>query len=88
MIRPLQALMLALGFAALGAPAFAAATPAPLPPQAPRPSGPLAYYIMAGTIIISAPFTDPNQCNKALAKMKYNNAQPGNDQIVCAHRRP
>jgi len=87
MIRPLQALMLALGFAALGAPAFAAATPAPVLPPQPKP-GPLAYYIMAGTIIISQPFTDPNQCNKALAKMKYNNAQPGNDQIVCAHRRP
>ena len=69
----------------LAAPSLALAAAAPAATATPQ--GPLAYYIMAGTTIISEPFTDPDACKKAVLKMQKD-PQPGRDQLVCAHRRP
>jgi hypothetical protein len=73
-----------LGLALSSAPVVAA-NPAPAVPSA--TPGPLAYYIMQGKTIVSTPFTDVNECIKAVAKIQKTVA-PGNDQLVCAHRRP
>jgi len=76
--------------AALAAVAIAlAATPgmAATPPAPPATPGPPGYYIMQGKIIVSDPFTDVNACMKALQKIQKTVA-PGNDTLVCAHRRP
>ena len=78
-----SAFSLALAVATLPASATPAATPAPVAGS----PGPMAYYIMQGTFIISPPYTDPNACMKALAKIQKD-PQPGKDMIVCAHRRP
>ena len=74
-----------LGLALSAAP-VTAANPAPAAVPSATP-GPLAYYIMQGKTIVSAPFTDVNECLKAVAKIQKTVA-PGNDQLVCAHRRP
>ena len=66
-------------------PPASAKTSAPAP--VPTAQGPLAYYIMQGTFIISPPYTDTASCMKALAKIQKD-PQPGKDMIVCAHRRP
>jgi hypothetical protein len=61
------------------------ATPAPI--FAPKAPGGMAYYIMQGTTIVSAPFKRPSDCTAALAKIK-STQQPGVDTLVCAFRRP
>jgi hypothetical protein len=73
-----------LGLALSAAPVFAA-QPVPAVPSA--TPGPLAYYIMQGKTIVSDPFSNVNECIKAVAKIQKTVA-PGNDQLVCAHRRP
>jgi hypothetical protein len=83
MMRSLSVLALAIGLAAIAAPA-GAQTPAPAAPAAPKP---MAYYIMQGSTIISPPYNDPQSCQKALQKIQRD-PQPGKDMIVCAHRRP
>ena len=73
----------ALLFAA-PAPAFSqSATPAP----AATGAQPLGYYIMQGNRIVSQPFPNVAACTKALATLQKTVA-PGNDTLVCAHRRP
>jgi hypothetical protein len=84
MKRILTAGIAVLGLALSAAPAFGA-NPAPAVPSV--TPGPLAYYIMQGKTIVSDPFTDVNECLKAVAKIQKT-AAPGNDQLVCAHRRP
>jgi hypothetical protein len=83
MTRTFTAALAVLTFALTAAPVFAA-KPAAEPSATP---GPLAYYIMLGKTIVSDPFTDVNECLKAVAKMQKTVA-PGNDQLACAHRRP
>jgi len=38
-------------------------------------------------MIVSKPFENERACQKALAAIKRD-LQPGNDTLVCAHRRP
>ena len=83
MKRLLTAGVVAAGLAMLAGPVLAAkGTPAPE-----ATAGPLAYYIMIGKTIVSDPFSDVNECMKAVQKMQKTTA-PGYDQLVCAHRRP
>lgn len=80
--------ILAAAFAAaLATAALPASAKAAAPSPAPATPGPLGYYIMQGTFIISQPYTDTASCMKALAKIQKDPA-PGKDMIVCAHRRP
>jgi hypothetical protein len=52
---------------------------------APVPQG-TGYYIMQGNRIVSRPFTNANDCSKALAKALA--SAPGVTNLVCAHRAP
>jgi hypothetical protein len=83
MMRLFTAGVVAAGLALVAVPALAAkGTPAPT-----ATPGPLAYYIMLGKTIVSDPFSDVNECVKAVQKLQRTTA-PGYDQLVCAHRRP
>jgi hypothetical protein len=80
--RSIVSVACAAGLALATLPA-SASTPAPVPAT----PGPLAYYIMQGTFIISPAYPDANSCIKALQKFQKD-PQPGKDMVVCAHRRP
>jgi hypothetical protein len=56
-------------------------------PQAAPSAPPMGYYIMQGSRIVSPPFANVAACTKALANVQKTTA-PGNDTLVCAHRRP
>lgn len=60
-------------------------TPAPV--MAAPAAKPMGYFLMTGTRIVSAPFSNANDCFKALAKLKAS-LQPGVDTLVCVHRSP
>lgn len=86
--RVLLALLVA--FAVPGA-ATAAPVATPSPPSAmpavSLPGGPLAYYMMQGSRIVSAPYASAPACFKALADL-MKTLPPNIAPIVCAHRRP
>jgi hypothetical protein len=85
MLRLSAAIIISLAFAVTATPSLGTTT-APTPP--PPTPGPLGYYFMQGSHVISAPFADVNACTKALLKFQHDNVGPGVDRIVCAHRRP
>jgi hypothetical protein len=76
---------------ALGAPLAAHGAPTPVPastaPAASTPATVPGYYLMHGSAIVSKPFENERACQKALAAIQRD-LQPGNDTLVCAHRRP
>ena len=82
LILALTAIFIAIAVPTLARKHTAAPTPTPLS------TGPLAYYMMLGSQIVSPPYEKPDQCQKALAEFKRRNQQPGVDTIVCAYRRP
>ena len=95
--RVLLGLCAAFGALVLAGPARAATpvpSPAPTPvpdtiPYVPPPAagGQMAYYMMQGNRIVSAPYNSATDCNKALAALLK--TLPANTApIVCAHRRP
>jgi hypothetical protein len=62
-------------------------TPPPVISGPPPGQGPLAYYMMQGSTIISQPYTSAPDCQKALTDFKKK-LPPNIAPIVCAHRRP
>ena len=63
------------------------ATPPPIAAQPPASQGPLGYYMMQGSRIVSTPFPSAPACFKALADLQKK-LPPNTAPIVCAHRRP
>jgi hypothetical protein len=58
----------------------------PLPVFLPPVAQGTGYYIMQGNRIVSRPFSNANDCSKALTRALA--SAPGVTNLVCAHRAP